>query len=234
MGVLLVRNIWVIGSNVTTIEAWEIERHETLIRRARARGGYLDGPDGLKLKIRKQEFPYDIGIYQNAKQAMGGHFLTWLSPLSRTPSNASGLGFETNGFEDPGTPWPPPDPDRVPRRQYNIDDHDPFRQDAGSPQPDVQAFRERQEKDAMRFTDPTKTTLTLRTPLGGQSHIITDDPRKLSQAAASRQHHAGTGPEWRDSEDNTLRDFGVDEEAEEDDVPLAEILARKKYIRYDR
>ncbi len=103
MGVLLVRNIWVMGSNVTTIEAWEIERHETLIRRARARGGYLDGPDGLKLKIRKQEFPYDIGIYQNAKQAMGGHFFTWLWPLSRTLSNASGLGFETNGFEGDGT-----------------------------------------------------------------------------------------------------------------------------------
>ncbi len=134
---------------------------------------------------------------------------------------------------DSGTPWPPPDPDRVPRRQYNIDDQEPFRQDAGSPQPDVQAFRERQEKDARRFAEPAKT-LTLRTPLGEQSHIITNDPRKLSQAAASRRHHTGTGPKWRDSEDNTLRDFGVDEEAEEDDVPLAEILARKKHVRDDR
>lgn len=99
MGVLLALNVWVLGSNITTIEAWEIERHETLIEKARPRGGYLDGPDGLKLRMVKQEFPYDIGLYQNAQQAMGGSFLSWLWPLATTMSNASGLEFETNGFE---------------------------------------------------------------------------------------------------------------------------------------
>lgn len=70
--VLLVRSLWAIGANVTTIESWEIERHKTLLRRARYFGGYLDGPDGMKVMIRKQEFPYDIGILSNIKAGMGG------------------------------------------------------------------------------------------------------------------------------------------------------------------
>lgn len=82
----------------------------------------------------------------------------------------------------------------------------------------------------MRLTD-AKNSLTLRTPLRNQSH--TGDPTEQLQAVASRQPHAGTGRKWRDSEDNTLRDFGVDEEAEEDDIPLAVILSRKKQVLQD-
>ena len=99
LAVLLVRNIWCLGGNVTTIEGWEIERHETLVRRARGRGGYLEGPDGVRVRIRKQEFPYDIGIIPNIRQGMGGHVVSWLWPFTATPSNESGLNFETNGFE---------------------------------------------------------------------------------------------------------------------------------------
>ena len=81
------------------IEGWEIERHETLLRRAKALGGCLDGPDGIKVKIAKQEFPYDVGIWQNIKQGMGSSAFFWLCPLALTPPNASGLWFEVNGFE---------------------------------------------------------------------------------------------------------------------------------------
>ena len=84
---------------MTTIEGWEIERHETLVRRARLLGGYLDGPDGTKVRIRKQEFPYDIGILRNMRQGMGGTLWLWIWPFLATPSNKSGLYFETNGFE---------------------------------------------------------------------------------------------------------------------------------------
>lgn len=97
--VMLVRNIWILGSNVTTIEGWEIERHETLVGRANARGGYLDGLDGMRIRITKHEFPYDVGIYQNARQGMGSTFLLWLWPFAPSPSSATGLEFETNGFE---------------------------------------------------------------------------------------------------------------------------------------
>ena len=99
LGILLSRNIWCLGGNVTTIEGWEIERHETLVHRARKQGGYLDGPDGHRIRIKLQEFPFDIGIYKNIKQGMGGNPLTWLWPFAATPSNDSGLDFETNGFE---------------------------------------------------------------------------------------------------------------------------------------
>lgn len=70
--VLFVRSLWSLGINTTTIESWEIERHKTLVRRARYFGGYLDGPGGVKIYIKKQEFPYDIGIWANIKAGMGG------------------------------------------------------------------------------------------------------------------------------------------------------------------
>lgn len=99
LGILLARNSWCMGGNITTIEGWEIERHETLVRRARARGGYLDDSDGMKIRIKKQEFPYDIGIYNNIRHSMAGTPLLWLWPFAATPSSESGLMFETNGFE---------------------------------------------------------------------------------------------------------------------------------------
>ncbi|EZF30082.1 palmitoyltransferase pfa4, partial [Trichophyton interdigitale H6] len=70
--ILFLRNIWTLGANETTIEGWEIERHKTLCRRARALGGYLEGPNGIKVYIKRQEFPYDIGIWNNIRDGMGG------------------------------------------------------------------------------------------------------------------------------------------------------------------
>jgi palmitoyltransferase len=72
LGVLLLRSLWALGSNTTTIETWEIERHATLVRRARVLGGYLEGPGGIRVYIKKQEYPYDIGIWANIRQGMGG------------------------------------------------------------------------------------------------------------------------------------------------------------------
>lgn len=99
IALLFIRTLWCLGANTTTIEGWEIERHETLVRRARALGGYLDGPDGTKVRIRKQEYPYDIGIYANFAQGMGGHVHKWLWPFAATPTSESGLDFPENGFE---------------------------------------------------------------------------------------------------------------------------------------
>ena len=70
--VLLLRTVWMLAVNQTTIEGWEIERHKTLVRRAKVFGGFLDGPDGMRIRIRKQEFPYDIGIWANIRDGMGG------------------------------------------------------------------------------------------------------------------------------------------------------------------
>lgn len=71
LAILLLRNIWTLAVNTTTIEGWEIERHRTLVRRARHFGGYLESPDGVQVRIKKQEFPYDVGILSNIVQGMG-------------------------------------------------------------------------------------------------------------------------------------------------------------------
>lgn len=97
--ILLVRTVWCLGANTTTIEGWEIERHATLVRRARYLGGFLDGPNGTKIRITKQEFPYDIGIYANLAQGMGGHIHKWLWPFASTPTAESGLQFPENDIE---------------------------------------------------------------------------------------------------------------------------------------
>lgn len=99
LAILFVRNVWSLCANVTTIEGWEIERHETLLRRARVLGGYLDGPDGISVNITKQEFPYDIGVLQNILQSMDRNALVWFWPFARTPSVEHGFQFEVNGFE---------------------------------------------------------------------------------------------------------------------------------------
>ena len=99
LSILLVRNIWLLGSNMTTIEGWEMEKHEALIHRAKPFGGYLDGPDGVRVKISRHEFPYDVGIFRNIQLGMGGHIMLWLWPFAPTPNHESGLDFETNGFE---------------------------------------------------------------------------------------------------------------------------------------
>ena len=72
LSVLLIRSAWSLAANTTTIEGWEIDRHHALVRRARILGGYAYGPDGIRVRVKRQEFPYDIGIWKNIKQGMGG------------------------------------------------------------------------------------------------------------------------------------------------------------------
>ena len=97
---LLIRTLWSLAVNTWTIEGWEIERHHTLLRRARVLGGFLEGPDGVKVRIDHQEFPWDVGIWTNICQGMGSYNpLTWLWPFARSPSVESGLSFPHNEID---------------------------------------------------------------------------------------------------------------------------------------
>lgn len=97
---LLGRTIWSLAVNTWTIEGWEIERHHTLLRRARVLGGFLDGPDGIKVRIEHQEFPWDVGIWSNICQGMGTwNPIAWFWPFARSPSVESGLSFEHNEID---------------------------------------------------------------------------------------------------------------------------------------
>ena len=243
ISLLLIRNVWCLGANITTIEGWEIERHEMLVRRARKNGGYLDGPDGIRVKITKQEFPYDIGIFQNISQAMGTSFLFWLWPFAVTPSNESGLSFKTNNFEgkyclfltekpwltllDSSTSWPPPDPDRMSKKKTDHLEDPSF---TSSDHDYIQAFRERQRQDFKRLRQHHTNSLTQRRFHEGYGS--TRNPSLAVEGDLPRIINAG-GDElaWRDSEGDRLEDFGVDEEVDlydEDDIPLAELIQRRK------
>lgn len=103
---LLVRSLWSLAVNTWTIEGWEIERHHTLLRRARVLGGYLDGPDGVKVRIEHQEFPWDIGIWANICQGMGtANPIAWFWPLARSLSVDIALSFEHNEIDGKRDPF---------------------------------------------------------------------------------------------------------------------------------
>ncbi|KAK6383947.1 Palmitoyltransferase [Exophiala oligosperma] len=243
VSVTFLRTVWGLGGNVTTIESWEIERHAKLLRRARALGGYLDGPDGIRIRITKQEFPYDIGIWNNIVQGMGGtsNVIAWLWPFSATP-RTSGVDFETNGFEDPGTSWPPPDPDRMPRLARPLDPKDAFVHRHGdlSPDDEVLAFRKRQMADFERRAEHYGGGVVVKrrkpfherfeeengTPIENDYYSENDDDGDDDKGSA------GSGEEgWQDSGGNRLKDYGVDEEVEfydEDNIPIAELLRRRR------
>lgn len=167
MILLLGRSIWGLALNITTIESWEVERHHALLRRARVLGGQLDGPDGTKVRIEHQEFPWDVGMLSNVRQAMGTwNLLAWGWPFASSPSVNSGLVYEHNEIDgasaqtlythahaenmlillaDPSKPWPPPDPDRVYRAPRAPPLGDGFTHSM-----DLDAFRKRQEADLQR------------------------------------------------------------------------------------
>ena len=232
VSITFVRTIWGLGGNVTTIESWEIERHHRLLTRSRVLGGQLDGPDGIKVRIRKQEFPYDIGIWNNFKQGMGtGLVLIWAWPFARTP-HSSGLEFEVNGFEEPSCSWPPPDPDRMPRlqRQFNAGEAFTFQTRTLSDYDEIQAFKKRQQEDLERRKAPGP--LQRRKPFheryGGQTQVQSDeDDIEMDSGEGSESGEEG----WRDSGGNRLKDYGVDEKVEfydEDDLPLSVLLRRRR------
>jgi palmitoyltransferase len=237
LGILLLRNIWCLAVNTTTIEGWEIERHKTLLRRARHFGGYLSTPDGSQVRIKRQEFPYDIGIFANIAQGMGtANPLSWFNPFATTPPLKTGLTFETNGFEDASTTWPPPDPDRSYRRRVKEDGPAFTYRDAELSKEDtLAAFRARQAEDEVRRRKPFVERMeVLRDERDEYEYDLTDD---ASEEAEDDERKYGEGDEgeegWRNSEGERLKDFGVDEDVEfydeqEDDLPLSVLMARRQ------
>jgi palmitoyltransferase len=239
LGILLLRNLWGLSVNTTTIEGWEIERHTTLLRRARQYGGYLSSPDGTKIRIRKQEFPYDIGIWSNIVQGMGtANPISWFNPLAATPSLKSGLSFETNDFEDEGTIWPPPDPDRAYRRNATAVNTGAFvyKNSELDDKDTLAAFKVRQAEDAVRrrrpFVEQREDKAVERDE---DEYVYGDDASDAEEDIFEKKKYGDAEGEaaWRNSEGERLKDFGVDEDVEfydeqDDDIPLSELMARRQ------
>lgn len=206
-------------------------------------GGY----DALDRKARRAtalrmriEFPYDLGFFDNMAQAMGTrNFLLWLFPLACGPKiepGGAGLGWDwpENGFNDHPGMWPPPDPEKMrhaavrSKTTYSVyatttittttaqasgyDDQ----QQQGSPQwgsatPEEEkaAFQVRQQADFRRRKKAA--------PAPG--------------AASDDEFEQGMDgePGWMNADGDRLRDYGVDEDAENDeDVPIALLVQRRK------
>nr|OQO04104.1 hypothetical protein B0A51_18099 [Rachicladosporium sp. CCFEE 5018] len=227
---------------MTTIEGWEVERHEALRRRARVMGGFLEGANGEQIRIDSQEFPWDIGIWSNFCQAFGTwNVLAWLWPFARNMSVESGLAFEHNEIDDPSKPWPPPDPDRTYRAPHVSTSGEGFTQSL-----DPDDFRRRQEADYQRYDNGE--LVVRRKPFHERyEHLIdaardddseavySDDDEAVSDVEEGRGRLPAANAEgeeaWRNKEGERLADFGLDEQAEfydEDDLPLAEIIRRRK------
>jgi palmitoyltransferase len=241
LGILLLRNLWCLSVNTTTIEGWEIERHRTLLHRARQFGGYLPSPDGQKVRIKKQEFPYDIGIWSNIVQGMGTvNPISWFNPLAGTPSLKSGLTFETNGFEDEGTTWPPPDPDRAYRRNAQAVNTGAFVYENSklNDEDTVAAFKKRQAEDAVRRRRPFVAQREERVVERDEDDYAYEDDasdaeEEMFEEKKKKYSDIDGESGWRNSEGERLKDFGVDEDVEfydeqEDDIPLSELMARRQ------
>lgn len=189
LSVLYLRTLWSCAEGYTTIETWEQDRHDALVRRKR---------------VRRQEFPYDIGFWDNLCSAHGGtaNVVLWYWPLARTREVGEvvkgsgglmlkgGLEWEVNGYERLDKAWPPVDPDKgvvvreVPQR--------------GVEEPSevwAEGVRRRQKEDLKRWE-------------GGLSYPRIED-------------------RWTNVEGETLADYGVEEEEEDEDVPLGELMRRR-------
>ena len=130
-------------------------------------------------------------------------------------------------FPEPGVVWPPPDPDRMPRRIRALDPSDAFtHQDRStSNEEQIEAFRRRQEEDIQRRSAASNSNYRRR-----PFHERYDGDHQ--DASDVFPFQADSGEEaWRNSEGDRLNDFGVDEDAEfydEDSIPLAELLRRRR------
>jgi palmitoyltransferase len=237
LSVLLVTAVNSLMFNTMMIEHWEIERHEALIERARYMGGFVYGPGGIRVRIKRQEFPYDIGIWKNIVQGMGtNNVLAWVLPWGGGPSSDAGWAFETNGFEDEGTTWPPIDPDKMPRpsRGNYEDGEQAFVHDVDvDVDEDIQAFRRRQEADLQRFRQPSGAEIRQR-EIEKSTDLNEGGEYELDEDYESEYEEGADGQEgWTSSDGTRLRDFGVDEEAElldDDDIPLGELLRRRRFV----
>ena len=193
------------------------------------------------MRIKKQEFPYDIGILSNIVQGMGTpNPLQWFNPFAPTPSVASGLQFETNGFEDEGTVWPPPDPDRAYKRHGRAVNGDAFvfQDSKMSDRETLEAFRARQAEDVVRrrkpFVERLEESVARRDDGAGAEDDGDWEEASDVEEEGKEKYADGEGEEgWRNSEGERLKDFGVDEDVEfydeqEDEIPLAELIARRR------
>lgn len=228
-------------TNQTTIEGWEVDRHEAIAERGGRDWWDITGPNGKPIRFEKVEFPYDIGFFENMSQAMGtSNVLWWFFPLAGHPKiskdgKGSGWAWEENGFNRKDGMWPPPDPEKIrraartwpgARRDYAAE----LKELDLSPDERKEAFRQRQEQDLQRRRKLVAELEEVDNfePVNGSSDDSDDDDEN--------DRGFDGAPGWTNSDGERLRDYGVDEDAEDavdENVPLAELIRRRKGFQRD-
>jgi palmitoyltransferase len=161
-------------------------------------------------------------------------------------------GGNPNLYLDPNLSWPPPDPDRIPRRLHPINPAtDPFTIPRFSSTSDeIEAFRQRQEEDMARRGLDDTATIRRRKKFherhdsrrrAGQKEIEDEEEEEEDRLEDDNEDYnsdaydyieVDEGEEaWRDSDGQRLGDYGVDEDVEfydEDEVPLSVVRERIK------
>ncbi|CAG8978593.1 hypothetical protein HYALB_00011743 [Hymenoscyphus albidus] len=215
-------------TNTTQIEGWEVDRHAALLSRAKRNGGWITTNSGVKVRIVSQEFPYDIGIWKNLVAGMGSsNPIFWFMPFGPMPKIEAGM-WENNGFEDEGTMWPPLDPDKMSSNSRRSVDGRGFLE-MDTREEEKEAFKRRQEEDfKARGGVYTFEGVEYRST----SNMFADEEDDDDELETRVDGDVKGG--WTNSEGERLRDFGVDEEGEdEDDIPLGELLRRRKARAYE-
>ncbi|KAG5928464.1 hypothetical protein E4U42_000597 [Claviceps africana] len=223
--------------NCTTIEGWQLERHEAMLERGGRDWWGLHDADGKKVRIERVEFPYDLGFFTNMSQAMGtSNVILWLLPFCPGPKvgeNGTGTGWdwEENGFNRKKGMWPPVDPDKAQRanRVWPAARRDfaaELRHVEATVEDHKRMLRERQRREAEQ-----DTLAELDQVDGYDSADEHDQLGNFEDIAA-----------WRNTDGETLRDYGVDEDAEryvsqtpseDDDIPISELIRRRRTMRYE-
>lgn len=253
--VLLVTTARSVLLNRTMIEEWELERHDAVLARLAVDPSSTSdywGADGdarvLARALSRVEFPYDVGFFANVAQAMGtANPLAWVFPLAGGPTVAvdppgEGVGWEweENGFNDLPGLWPPPDPEKLRRAQ------------AGWPAAAAAAAMEKEGGEGDEFAyyrgvqqtaEETKAAFRRRQEADFQRRGgIMAELEETDELFDGDAEWEGP-PVWTNSEGDRLWDYGVDEEVErydepvegggdededEDDVPIAELIRRRR------
>lgn len=171
---------------------------------------------------------------------------------------STGLSFPTNDFNSPNLTWPPPDPDRSYRRQTVKPSSDPseaftYNDSSLSASDHLAAFQQRQQEDEFRRRKPFVQRLEEQVArdrveqfidnVPGDAHDLDEDDDSAGFGSEEEGEYVGGGSQsgeegWRNSEGERLKDFGVDEDIEfydekDDDVPLGELMARKRQQVHD-
>ncbi|KAH8169075.1 DHHC palmitoyltransferase domain-containing protein [Sarocladium implicatum] len=246
LGIMLITTLKSWMFNMTMIEGWELDRHDVVADRAGKDWWDVVGPDGDKIRFEKLEFPYDIGILSNMSQAMGTtNPLLWLSPFAGSPTiskdgKGTGWEWEENGFNRTAGLWPPPDPEKLRR--------------AGRPWPAARRDYEaelRQVGDGTGLTDEADATPDERkaaflrrqqADLKRQKQLIAELEEVEDYDMLDDDDEDMNGNDWTNTDGERLRDYGVDEDADEElaeeaaqdeDVPLAELIRRRKVRQRD-